>query len=542
MKYVNEAGFSKVDAPVAVVGGVTTSLRARLSVVAGVAAVFQAIVPFVSLSAGRAVSDAVIVVLVGGALLGFGRRIRTDRGRSRAAAVVATIGAAAWASANALFLVNELIPVTFVFVAAAVLSVVAALALPVGMHLSSPPVNATEGIRVLFDVAAVSGAVLALTWMYVLEPAKSTADMMANGGYTLGLIGPEVVAATVALVMMARNLPEASGDGPRLLGSAAIVLAFSALLTLRNQGAGHPWHYGGAGAGFILAAGLVMIASRVRPPESAPVGTHRHFAGGWVILPYVPIVLAVVATAVELVHDDTLAAPLVWVLLTTFSLVLIRQFMTVAFIGRLAVTLQEQQAELAYQAHHDALTGLHNRAAFNDLGPRMTSAPGGGAVLLIDLDGFKPVNDRLGHAAGDDVLVTVAARLTAAARPGDLVVRLGGDEFAVVLAAPATVSAGRRLGVDILDAVSAPIPIQGEQVTVGGSIGMAAGPHPLGELLRRADIAMYAAKAAGKGVIRIYELPAGAGTDGVDGVPVGGGEGGQGGREDAVLFLEDVGA
>ncbi|MEU4163977.1 GGDEF domain-containing protein [Actinoplanes sp. NPDC026670] len=482
----------------------TRSLRARLSVVIALAIAFQVIVPFVSLPAGRSISDALILLLAGTGAVSFGRRAATETGRNRAAAVVASIGAITWASANGLFLASELAGMPFAYLAGAVLSVAAAVFLPVGMHLTSPPVRAAEGLRGLLDVAAVSGAVLALVWIYILEPAN---DALTDSAYTAALIAPEVIAATFALVLMSRNLPEASGESPRLLGSAAVVLAVSALLGLRNQVAEQPWYAGGAGAGFILAAGLLLIASRVRAPEFAEAGTKRHFAGPWAILPYIPIVLAVAATAVELVHDDTLAGPVVWVLLTTFSLVLARQFMTVAIVGRLAITLEQQQAELAHQAHHDALTGLHNRAAFNDLGRQMTAAPGGGAILLLDLDGFKPVNDRLGHAAGDDVLVTIAARLTAAARPGDLVVRLGGDEFALVLTAPATEAAGRRLGADILAAVSAPMQIQGEQVTVGGSIGMATGTHPLGELLRQADIAMYAAKAAGKGTIRTYEPP-----------------------------------
>ncbi|MFC4070121.1 diguanylate cyclase domain-containing protein [Actinoplanes subglobosus] len=484
----------------------TRFLRTRLSVVIVLAVAFQAIVPFLSLSAGRAVSDAIVLFLAVGAVLGFARRVRTDRGRNRTAAVLASIGAATWASANALFLVNEIHAMGYVFLGGAALSVAAAVLLPVGLHLSCPPVETAEGLRGLLDVAAVSGAVLALTWMYILEPAGGTADPLANSVYTAALIGPEVIAATVALVMMSRNLPEASGDSPRLLGSAAVVLALSALLSLRNQVAGNPWYTAGAGAGFILAAGLVMIASRVPAPQSALAGTHRHFAGAWAALPYVPIVLAVVATAVEQVRSDTLSPLLIWVLLSTFSLVLARQFMTVTIVGRLAITLERQQERLAHQAHHDALTGLHNRTAFTDLGRRLTA--GGGTVLLLDLDGFKPVNDRLGHAAGDDVLVTVAQRLTATARTGDLVVRLGGDEFAVVLADPATEEEGRHLGTRILTAITAPMPIQGEQVTVGGSIGLAAGHHPLGELLRRADIAMYSAKAAGKGTIHSYSAEA----------------------------------
>ncbi|GIE82407.1 hypothetical protein Aph02nite_83570 [Actinoplanes philippinensis] len=502
------APFAQVGVAAVVVRAVTGSLRWRLAAVTVVAGAFQMAVPFLSLRAGRSLSDVIIVVLAGIAAARFGRRIGVERGRRRAAVTVAAISTALWAVADALLLVNEIHPAPLASTAGAALSVVAALLLPVGMHLSSPPMRVAEGLRGLLDVAAVSGAVLALTWMYVLEPARGAVDGIFSSGYTAALIAPEIIAVAVALVMMSRHLPEASGDGPRLLGSAAVVLAVAALLGLRNQVVGDPWYTWGGGAGFVLAAGLVMLAGGARAPESAPAGTHRHFAGRWVILPYVPILLAVVTTAAELLRDDTLPAPVVWVLLVTFTLILARQFMTVAIVGRLAITLERQQAELTYQAHHDALTGLHNRAAFNDLGRRMIETAGGGAVLLLDLDGFKPVNDRLGHAAGDDVLVTVAGRLTGAVRPGDLVVRLGGDEFALVLAEPATADTARQVGARVLAAVAEPVETHGERVAVGGSIGLATGAHPLGELLRRADIAMYDAKAAGKGTIRSYRADA----------------------------------
>ncbi|HVX38489.1 MAG TPA: sensor domain-containing diguanylate cyclase [Gemmatimonadaceae bacterium] len=178
---------------------------------------------------------------------------------------------------------------------------------------------------------------------------------------------------------------------------------------------------------------------------------------------------------------------------------------------------REREATLAHRAEHDSLTGLVNRARFESrLVELLESAPalsGDGrhvAVLFIDLDGFKPVNDRHGHAAGDAVLVAVAGRLRESTRDTDLIARLGGDEFAVLLeiADPAEV---RAVASRILDAIGRPVEFGAFGLTIGASIGMAT-THPAGassvardgrepsqvaaELLRAADVAMYATKAA----------------------------------------------
>jgi diguanylate cyclase (GGDEF)-like protein len=497
-----------VRARLTVVEIVMTRLRAEVAVVIAIALCYQAIVPWLSPSAGRAVSDAIIFVMVGRGAIRYGFRWRTERGRTRAAVVFGAIAAGVWSLANGTYLIHEVFYIPTAFSIAGILSVVAALLLPVGMHLNSPAVPGAERYRGFLDVAAVSGAVFALTWIYVLQPAKHSSDVVMNSGYAAALTGPEVVAAAVALVTMSRNLPKAAGHAPRLLGSASLILALTALMALHNGVEDRVWYSGGSGAGYLSAAGLVMIASSAELSRWDPASADRHFAGGWAILPYIPIILSVVATAARQMQNEVLSAELIWVLLVTFSLVLLRQFLTVSIIGRLAVKLERQQAALAYQAHHDSLTGLHNRAAFHALGDQMLAAQDGAAVLLLDLDGFKPVNDQRGHAAGDAVLVTVAARLNAAVRPGDLVARLGGDEFALILGAPATEEAGRQVAGRVLAALAEPMDIENEPVAVAGSIGLATGTEPLSELLRQADVAMYAAKAAGKGACRVYR-PAG---------------------------------
>ncbi|GGM00722.1 MULTISPECIES: putative bifunctional diguanylate cyclase/phosphodiesterase [Micromonospora] len=165
--------------------------------------------------------------------------------------------------------------------------------------------------------------------------------------------------------------------------------------------------------------------------------------------------------------------------------------------------LARVSAEHAHAASHDALTGLANRRHLLDQGTEQLSnrhADGVTALVLIDLNHFKEVNDTLGHAAGDQVLIEVGNRLQAAARPDDLVSRLGGDEFAVLLRglpAPA-VAAHRAEG--LLSALNEPFDLDGMRISVEASGGIAvpgaAGGMP--ELLRRADVAMYQAKRTGQ--------------------------------------------
>jgi diguanylate cyclase (GGDEF)-like protein len=167
---------------------------------------------------------------------------------------------------------------------------------------------------------------------------------------------------------------------------------------------------------------------------------------------------------------------------------------------------QELQGDLAHQAFHDALTGLGNRAQFlTALRSRATDGIPRGltAVLFIDLDGFKGVNDAMGHAAGDQLLEVVAQRLMASIRPHDSLARFGGDEFTLLLeqiSAPAEAEAVARR---VTARVQEPIVIDGVTVSVSASIGVAFGDAGTdGEaMLREADAAMYRGKAIGRGAI-----------------------------------------
>ncbi|MEU4692012.1 bifunctional diguanylate cyclase/phosphodiesterase [Actinoplanes sp. NPDC023714] len=160
-------------------------------------------------------------------------------------------------------------------------------------------------------------------------------------------------------------------------------------------------------------------------------------------------------------------------------------------------------AENEHAATHDPLTGLANRRRlYEHAGDLYQSTGQAGlfALLLIDLNHFKEVNDTLGHAAGDDVLREVAGRLSGAAAGGDLVARLGGDEFAVLMTGLPTPALATHRAASMLTALDASIEVEGMQITVdaAGGIALAAGTGGVEELMRRADIAMYQAKRTGE--------------------------------------------
>jgi diguanylate cyclase (GGDEF)-like protein/PAS domain S-box-containing protein len=169
------------------------------------------------------------------------------------------------------------------------------------------------------------------------------------------------------------------------------------------------------------------------------------------------------------------------------------------------------EEQLRHQAFHDVLTGLANRSLFLDrLGHALARAVRGArptAVLYLDLDDFKAVNDRLGHAEGDRLLVAVGERLRSATRAGDTVARLGGDEFAVIVeeTEPSEADAAARR---ILETLASPFILAGREVVARASVGIAiqtADEGDADELLRRADIAMYAAKGRGGDCHVTYE-------------------------------------
>ena len=186
-------------------------------------------------------------------------------------------------------------------------------------------------------------------------------------------------------------------------------------------------------------------------------------------------------------------------------------------LERLAADLHETTSELrrngaalAHLARHDILTGLANRTAFRDevaSGLRRARRGQGMALLYLDLDRFKAVNDTLGHPAGDRLLCEVADRLRATVREADGITRLGGDEFAIAQTGTEQPASAENLARRLIETLSRPYEIDGQIVVVGVSIGIAVAERDdieVDQLLGRADMALYAAKRDGRGTFRFF--------------------------------------
>ena len=173
--------------------------------------------------------------------------------------------------------------------------------------------------------------------------------------------------------------------------------------------------------------------------------------------------------------------------------------------------LSRLKEELRYQAYHDPLTGLANRSLLSERVEAMLESREPGTVpvvLFLDLDNFKLVNDGLGHAAGDKLLIAVADRVRECVRDGDLVARLGGDEFAVLLSDSSGLSQAIAITQRVLESLRASFHIENQEISISGSIGIAAAKADTqrpDELLRNADVAMYTAKGDGKSRFAVFD-------------------------------------
>ncbi|GLW35978.1 hypothetical protein Areg01_89130 [Actinoplanes regularis] len=350
----------------------------------------------------------------------------------------------------------------------------------------------------LIDSAIIGTAAGLVDWVFLIIPVLGESgtpllERLVSAGYP--------VCDVLMLAVVARMLTRSRGRTPSVLMLAAgstLTLVCDVLWTLSMSSGGQVASVinGGFLLGYVCwAAAALHPSMRWESAGDEPV-SDRFGRGRLIVLACATLLVPAVLFLQGLRHEPIAWASVGIGAVVIFLLVLTRMY---GFVGQ----LQKQAAQLEDLAMHDPLTGLANRRQFER---RLadTAADGCPQVCVLDLNGFKAVNDRLGHAAGDRLLVVIAERLAAELRETDAVFRLGGDEFAVLLPG-ATVAEGDAIVTRLSRALSRPATVGGERLPIGGSIGIAdaTGTDDPFEVLRRADVAMYAAKAA-DGTYRRY--------------------------------------
>ncbi|MDT5330289.1 MAG: hypothetical protein QOF31_1586 [Mycobacterium sp.] len=375
-----------------------------------------------------------------------------------------------------------------------------------GLALMLLPSRQTAPSRtlLLLDGLIVAGSLFVLSWVTVLGSVYR-AGATNWFAFALSLAYPviDVVLITVAVLAVA-----STGTARRLTlglltgGVALMALSDSAFVYLNSTGSynsGNLIDLGWMGAFLVLGA-AALVSTRPRHTDSDATSMPGP-ARLW--MPYAPLVLAMLVGAAHVLPEQE-SGLVIAVGMLLVAAVLIRQFFVVAENRRLLDTVADQ-------ALRDPLTGLANRTLLLD---RLSHAvtlrqrePRWVAVLSLDLDNFKEVNDTLGHRAGDALLAQVAERLLGCTRSGDTVARLGGDEFCILLedgSDPAQLIPRR-----VVEAFDAPFLVDGYRLTIRPSVGLAdqsaANVKTSADtLLKQADIAMYSAKRSGTGGVHMF--------------------------------------
>ncbi len=322
-----------------------------------------------------------------------------------------------------------------------------------------------------------------------------------------------VVSAMLIAMLYRRDRPYRANFLLLAAGAVMLVASDRMVAYLRNVGVerGDLW----GGIGFVL--GLLLIAYGMLELKPPPALDINRDAMDWLrfLLPYLGFFGTTVLLAFHVMLGRRLNLLVVCGAVVMVTLVATRQLIEVRIQWRLTQRLYDAQRVLAHQVHHDALTGLPNRLLFTQ---RLDEAIRRGPFVLIvvDLDDFKELNDRFGHAGGDELLRAVGERLRRCVGDADTLARIGGDEFAILIDGevefPEVVA--DRIRVTLRD----PFAVHGSSVRVRASMGLVrpdpGEPLPTSDdLLRQADVSMYAGKRVGKDTAVVYRPALGVSTD-----------------------------
>ena len=359
-----------------------------------------------------------------------------------------------------------------------------------------------------------SGAVfVAGAGVLLAARARWTASNSAVGAEDLSALGVAVVAAMTALLVAVRHRRPAAAEGQeellRQLVDAA--LAGSAVLLIAWLEVVQPL---GVRTGVDLISYVALgVALAIAGWRSS--GRAIADGGRATLMAYIPALLAAALYGLNVLDRHSVDPVTLGMAMAMFGIFAAGQLLVVLENARLSRALGDTRAKLRFRAGHDPLTDLPNRALFRQrvevaLAKRRRANDGICTVMFVDLDDFKNVNDAIGHARGDSVLVEVARRLRDSLRTADVVARLGGDEFGLLFEQVTAAGDLLELAERLVEELRAPMDIDGVAIEVPATIGIALHgpaepPADADEMLKRADVALRLAKQRGKGMFGLFE-------------------------------------
>jgi diguanylate cyclase len=472
--------------------------------------------------ARQLVANIGVLLLAAGGGLGCLRAARRSEGRARRGWAALAVACWSWGAGQAVWTAYEnVLGIATPYPSAADVGFLGfPIAALVGLVCLAPPGSGLATPRRVLDALIVGCAIGLVAWVLVLDAViGNTGQSLLHAAASISYPIADAVLLTVTVLTLAQTREAQLRWG--LLGAAVLAMAasdaaFAYQVAVGTYTTGSIVEWGWRIAFCLLGVAGALVHGRSGAPTAAAPAARVSARAG--LLPYVPLTAAAVLAAIKSVTDAGLDVVEIVLVVALVLLVLGRQYVTVRENQELTRAVQQREVQLQRLAFHDALTGLANRSLFLDrLEHTLDRAERSGqpvSVAFIDLDGFKAVNDTLGHAAGDALLVGVAARLRGVLRSADTLARLGGDEFAVLVEqGDDATAAARRL----LTAMREPFHVHGRSVAVSASIGVATleagqdtGPGTApsiraATLLHRADVAMYAVKASGKDDVAAHD-------------------------------------
>jgi diguanylate cyclase (GGDEF)-like protein len=368
-----------------------------------------------------------------------------------------------------------------------------------GLWLISGWNSVGSRLTVLLDGLIVACALFAVGWAVTIRSVwEAGADTALAFVVSVAYPVSDVVLATMAVLLAARTRKGSRGIGFLLILGLAGMTASDTWFALATSAGTYYTGQPSDGGWFVAftACGAAGWAAMRKPMAFDEDGVTSRWQ---IMLPYVPFGLTAVVIGTQTLVGARVDAPEVVPMLAGILLILLRQLSTLLHNSMLA-------RRLHYQAYHDSLTGLGNRALLTERLEDVLDAGVPTAIVYLDLDDFKMVNDTLGHDAGDLMLRTVADRLRECFDgSGDTIARLGGDEFAVLTSAGAGLSA---VAEKLLEGLREPLQIGARSVKICGSVGIAlfdGSPMRSEDLRKNVDLAMYAAKRRGKNTYAVFE-------------------------------------